>query len=122
MRTLRLHGIGESQVAELLGEPLLRATNPVVATYARHEAVDVRISARTEGGRAAEALADEAEAAVTAMLGPVRLGPRHDHLGRGRGRGARGPRLDAGDDGARDGRRARRAAARAWPGSASRRS
>ncbi|HEY8439341.1 MAG TPA: molybdopterin-binding protein, partial [Candidatus Limnocylindrales bacterium] len=45
-RTLRLAGIGESQVADLLGEPLLRATDPVVATYARADAVDVRISAR----------------------------------------------------------------------------
>ena len=43
--TYRLAGIGESQVADLLGEPLLRATNPIVATYARAEAVDVRISA-----------------------------------------------------------------------------
>jgi competence/damage-inducible protein CinA-like protein len=69
VRTLRLHGIGESQVAELLGEPLLRATNPIVATYARQEAVDVRISARDADGRSAEALADEAEAAVQAALG-----------------------------------------------------
>ena len=50
-RTLRLAGIGESQVADLLGEPLLRATNPIVATYARAEAVDVRISARGDGRR-----------------------------------------------------------------------
>jgi nicotinamide-nucleotide amidase len=69
VRTLRLHGIGESQVAELLGETLLRATNPVVATYARHEAVDVRISARTEGTRSSEILADEAEATVSSVLG-----------------------------------------------------
>ncbi len=69
VRTLRLHGIGESQVAELLGETLLRATNPVVATYARHEAVDVRISARTDGDRTAEERADEAEASVAAVLG-----------------------------------------------------
>jgi nicotinamide-nucleotide amidase len=68
VRTLRLHGIGESQVAEMLGD-LLRASNPVIATYARHEAVDVRISARTEGPVAAERLADDAEAAVTALLG-----------------------------------------------------
>src|SRR5204863_6489071 len=39
-RTYRLAGIGESQVAELLGEAMLRATNPIVATYARVEAVD----------------------------------------------------------------------------------
>lgn len=69
VRTLRLHGIGESQVAETLGDALLRATNPVVATYARHEAVDVRISARTDGPRTADMLADEAEAAVAALLG-----------------------------------------------------
>ena len=44
--TLRLAGIGESQVADLLGEELLRASDPIVATYARQDAVDVRISAR----------------------------------------------------------------------------
>jgi nicotinamide-nucleotide amidase len=69
VRTLRLHGIGESQVAELLGETLLRTANPVVATYARAEAVDVRVSARAEPGRPAEALADQAEAAVLGALG-----------------------------------------------------
>ena len=69
VRTLRLHGIGESQAAELLGEALLRAPNPVVATYARHEAVDVRISARAQDHRTAEALADEAEGVVAATLG-----------------------------------------------------
>ena len=45
-RTLRLAGIGESQVADLLGEALLRGADPVVATYARQDAVDVRISSR----------------------------------------------------------------------------
>ena len=69
VRTLRLTAIGESQVADRLGEPMLRAANPVVATYARHEAVDVRISARAEGGRSAAALADEAETAVMAAIG-----------------------------------------------------
>jgi len=44
-RTFRLAGIGESQLADLLGEELLRATNPIVATYARSDAVDVRVSA-----------------------------------------------------------------------------
>ncbi|HEX5828709.1 MAG TPA: molybdopterin-binding protein [Candidatus Limnocylindrales bacterium] len=69
VRTLRLTGVGESVVAERLGETLLRATNPVVATYARHEAVDVRISARPSDVRSAAELADEAEAAVLAVLG-----------------------------------------------------
>jgi nicotinamide-nucleotide amidase len=69
VRTLRLTGIGESQVVERLGEPLLRQTNPVVATYARHEAVDVRISARPDGERSAAEIGVEAEARVLALLG-----------------------------------------------------
>jgi nicotinamide-nucleotide amidase len=73
VRTYRLMGIGESQVAEILGEELLRATNPEVATYARAEAVDVRISATgdgdtTGGPRSAEALLDAAAALVTERL------------------------------------------------------
>ncbi|HEY3163994.1 MAG TPA: molybdopterin-binding protein [Candidatus Limnocylindrales bacterium] len=51
VRNLRLAGIGESQVAALLGEELLRAPDPVVATYARADAVDVRISARDDDSR-----------------------------------------------------------------------
>lgn len=43
--TFRLTGIGESAVAEVLGEEMLRRADPEVATYARVEAVDVRISA-----------------------------------------------------------------------------
>jgi nicotinamide-nucleotide amidase len=68
VRTYRLMGIGESQVAEILGEELLRTANPEVATYARAEAVDVRISAMSEGGRSAEALLEEAAAIVTERL------------------------------------------------------
>jgi molybdenum cofactor synthesis domain-containing protein len=64
-RTLRLAGIGESAVADLLGEELLRATNPIVATYARVEAVDVRVSARGDG---AAGLVDATTARVRAAL------------------------------------------------------
>ena len=74
VRTYRLMGIGESQVAEILGEKLLRTANPAVATYARAEAVDVRISAVGDidaagAARSAEALVDEAAAIVTERLG-----------------------------------------------------
>ncbi len=68
-RTYRLAGIGESQVAELLGEPLLRATNPIVATYARVEAVDVRISAVADAETSAEELVDVAAADVLGHVG-----------------------------------------------------
>jgi nicotinamide-nucleotide amidase len=69
LRTLRLHGIGESQAADRLGDTLLRAPNPVVATYARADAVDVRISAVDEDGRTAHQIADETEAVIVAQLG-----------------------------------------------------
>jgi nicotinamide-nucleotide amidase len=69
-RTYRLAGIGESQVAHLLGDALLRATNPIVATYARVEAVDVRISAVAEAGRSAAELVETASTAVLSHVGP----------------------------------------------------
>jgi hypothetical protein len=74
VRTYRLMGIGESQVAEILGEELLRRKNPEVATYARAEAVDVRISAvgdseATGAARTAAHLVEEAAAIVTERLG-----------------------------------------------------
>ena len=73
VRTFRLMGIGESQVADILGEELLRRPNPEVATYARAEAVDVRISALgglDAAGRArtADELVEEAAAVVTERL------------------------------------------------------
>jgi nicotinamide-nucleotide amidase len=71
-RTLRLAGIGESQVADLLGEKLLRAADPIVATYARSDAVDVRISSRdapgSEGGSVA---ADRVAAMADRVLATI---------------------------------------------------
>ena len=67
---LRLTGVGESALVDLIGEATLRATNPIVATYAREEAVDVRISARAAGGRSARTLVREAEARLLPNLGP----------------------------------------------------
>jgi nicotinamide-nucleotide amidase len=67
--TYRLAGIGESVVAHILGEEFLRTTNPIVATYARQDAVDVRISARTAGDRPAAELVAAAAAIVREKLG-----------------------------------------------------
>lgn len=68
-RTYRLAGIGESAVAARIGETLLRAENPIVATYARTDAVDVRISAVAGEGRGPAELVDEAAAVVVAAVG-----------------------------------------------------
>ena len=74
VRTYRLRGIGESQVADVLGEDVLRRPNPEVATYARAEAVDVRISAvggpdATGRARTAAEHVEAAAAVVTDRLG-----------------------------------------------------
>jgi nicotinamide-nucleotide amidase len=68
-RTYRLFGIGESQLADLLGEPVLRAANPVVATYARVEAVDVRISAVDDPPRTAGEIVEEMAVTVLDRVG-----------------------------------------------------
>jgi nicotinamide-nucleotide amidase len=67
--TFRLTGIGESAAADLLGEELLRRPNPIVATYARADAVDVRMSARPVDGRTAEELVAEVAEIVRERLG-----------------------------------------------------
>ena len=68
-RTFRTFGIGESQLAEILGESLLRADNPVVATYARADAVDIRISAVNGiDGQGTPRTAEEFVAVVAALV------------------------------------------------------
>lgn len=75
VRTLRTYGIGESQVAELLGDAMLRRANPVVATYARTDWLDVRISAVDEPAvdgvpaSTADAILEETATRIRATLG-----------------------------------------------------
>jgi nicotinamide-nucleotide amidase len=69
VRTLRTSGIGESQLAALLGELLLAGANPSVATYARAEAVDIRIAAVAADGRSAAELLAATESSVRELAG-----------------------------------------------------
>jgi nicotinamide-nucleotide amidase len=68
-RTLRLTGIGESVLVPLIGEDVLRAANPQIATYARADAVDVRVSAVADSGRTASELVDQAVAELMPRIG-----------------------------------------------------
>ena len=72
--TLRLSGIGESMLVDLIGEDVLRRRNPEVATYARSDAVDVRVSAVSEGDRSARELVAAAVAALLPALGQYVFG------------------------------------------------
>ncbi len=67
--TLRLAGIGESMLVPLIGEEALRRRNPEVATYARVEAVDVRVSAIGANGRSARELVDAELARLQPLIG-----------------------------------------------------
>jgi len=74
--TLRLTGIGESAIADRLGD-LLTGSKPQVATYARADAVDIRIWTHADGAtgagatgeRDAHALVAATEARVVELLG-----------------------------------------------------
>lgn len=67
-RTLRVAGMGESTVEERLGD-LIHTSNPTVATYAKQDAVDVRISAKAATEDTAKALVLETEARARDELG-----------------------------------------------------
>jgi nicotinamide-nucleotide amidase len=68
--TLRLTGIGESMLVDLIGSDLLEAENPRMATYARADSVDVRISARGIDGRSARELVEAVVASLSPRLDP----------------------------------------------------
>ncbi|MEX1334934.1 MAG: molybdopterin-binding protein [Candidatus Limnocylindrales bacterium] len=68
--TLHLVGIGESALVDLVGADLLEADSPRMATYARADYVDVRISAVATGGRTAQEIVSEAVAGLSPRLDP----------------------------------------------------
>lgn len=72
-RVLRVSGLGESSVEERLGE-LIHSTNPTVATYAKRDAVDVRITAKAPTADEARALVEAVEEQARAVLGQYVFG------------------------------------------------
>jgi len=78
-RLLRIYGLGESLVEELLGS-LIHNTNPTVATYAKSDAVDVRISAKAEDLEKASQLVAEMEERARQALGYHVFGIEGDTL------------------------------------------
>jgi nicotinamide-nucleotide amidase len=78
-RTLRTAGLGESTVEELL-QPFIRGTNPTVATYAKRDAVEVRLTAKAPTLPEAQELVAVLEGKVRAVLGSAVFGVDHDTL------------------------------------------
>ncbi|HEX9036527.1 MAG TPA: competence/damage-inducible protein A [Ktedonobacterales bacterium] len=67
-RILRVAGVGESTVEERLGD-LTHSLNPTIATYAKQDAVDVRISAKAATEEEARAQVEALEARARAAIG-----------------------------------------------------
>lgn len=67
--TLRLTGVGESVLVDLIGEDILRAPSPQVATYARADAVDVVVSAESADRSDAQRKVDEMVALLREKVG-----------------------------------------------------
>ncbi|HEY0756524.1 MAG TPA: competence/damage-inducible protein A [Ktedonobacteraceae bacterium] len=67
-RLLRVSGLGESSVEELL-DSLLHNTNPTIATYAKSDAVDVRVTAKAASQAIAVELVTAMEQQVRQVLG-----------------------------------------------------
>jgi nicotinamide-nucleotide amidase len=78
-RLLRVYGLGESSVEERL-QNLLSSTNPTIATYAKNDAVDVRISAKAETTELAIQLVAEMEERARQLLGHHVFGIEGDTL------------------------------------------
>ncbi|HZW00866.1 MAG TPA: molybdopterin-binding protein [Candidatus Deferrimicrobium sp.] len=66
--TLRLTGIGESAVVDLVGQDVLESVNPRLATYARPDSVDLRVSATGDGTQGAHERVAQAVAALSPRL------------------------------------------------------
>jgi nicotinamide-nucleotide amidase len=78
-RILRVSGLGESMVEERL-DSLIHSNNPTVATYAKPDAVDVRVTAKAMTREEAERQVTEVEARVRQILGYHIFGTDKDTL------------------------------------------
>ncbi len=78
-RIFRVSGLGESTVEERL-DTLLHNTNPTIATYAKSDAVDVRVTAKAKDRQLAREMVESMEAEVRRVLGHHIFGIDKDTL------------------------------------------
>ncbi len=78
-RLLRVSGLGESAVEERL-DNFLHSNNPTLATYAKADAIDVRITAKADTSAEAERLVADMEGQVRQVLGSYIFGRDKDTL------------------------------------------
>lgn len=76
---LRVSGLGESTIEERLGT-LTHSNNPTIATYAKSDAVDVRITAKAQTSEEAKRQVAEMETHIRQILGHHIFGTAKDTL------------------------------------------
>ncbi|MBI4590974.1 MAG: CinA family nicotinamide mononucleotide deamidase-related protein [Candidatus Rokubacteria bacterium] len=80
LRVLKVVGLGESRIGELLADLMEKGLNPTVGTLAHLGQVDVRIAAKGTDAEAARRLIEPVEAVVRARLGDLIFGADADTL------------------------------------------
>ncbi|MBI2460048.1 MAG: CinA family nicotinamide mononucleotide deamidase-related protein [Candidatus Rokubacteria bacterium] len=73
-RLLRVAGLGESRIGEILGDFMERGANPTVGTMAHLGQVDIRIAAKAKDAVEAQALIAPVEAEIRRRLGDLIFG------------------------------------------------
>lgn len=73
-RTLRIFGLGESQVETMLRDRMNELTNPTLAPYAKEGEVELRITAKAGSPEEADALIAPVEEEVRGLLGDLVYG------------------------------------------------
>jgi nicotinamide-nucleotide amidase len=79
-RTLHTFGLGESAIAELLGEMMMRANNPSVGTTVSQGIVSLRINSRYDTRQRAQEELDRTERECRARLGDLVFGADEETL------------------------------------------
>ncbi|MBM6613389.1 competence/damage-inducible protein A [Desemzia sp. RIT804] len=77
-RVLRLFGIGESQLAEILDDLIENQTNPTIATYAGNNEVSIRITAKEKTTKKCNQMLDVMENRVRDFVGDYIYGTGSD--------------------------------------------
>ncbi len=79
-KVLRIFGIGESSVEELLSDYMKTSRNPTIAPYAKSGEVTLRITAKCANEQQGEEMIAPAEARIRAALGDTVYGTNDDTL------------------------------------------
>ncbi|MBR4907738.1 MAG: competence/damage-inducible protein A [Acidaminococcaceae bacterium] len=78
--TLKLRGIGESNLAEMLDDIIINQSNPTIALYARHGEILIRLTAKASSAEEADALIAEMQEQVEKIVGAYVYGYDEDTL------------------------------------------